>query len=251
MDGDDDFFKLAARYRKAGDFPRFSLIEPKYFGTDQNDDHPPHNIMKGEKLIADTYNALRSNPALWESTLLVVVFDEHGGFYDHVPPPAAVPPAPPKPKDEWVFDRLGVRVPAILVSPWVNRGVEHTPFDHTSLLKYLIEKWALGAPNCLGDRTAAANSIACALAAGPNQPRDDTTAFIRVPFSQLVPDKNELASYESTVNENQASLQLLADFIREELDQAGGGGIDTAASALSREEGMARTLDAFKRLGLD
>ena len=252
MDCGDDFFKLAARYKNTGDFPRFSFIEPKYFGTDQNDDHPPHNIMKGEKLIADTYNALRSNPALWQSTLLVVVFDEHGGFYDHVPPPVAIPPAPPKPGDEWVFDRLGVRIPAILVSPWVNRGVEHTPFDHTSVLKYLIEKWSLGAPDCLGDRTASANSIARVLDSGADRPREDTTAFIRVPFSQLIPDKSELDSYENAVNENQASLHLLADFIDEELDQPNGGGIANVASALSKEEkNMVSTFGAFRRLGLD
>ena len=65
-------------------FPQFVLIEPKYFGEAQNDDHPPHNIMKAEKLIADTYNALRSNQALWERTLLVILYDEHGGFFDHV-----------------------------------------------------------------------------------------------------------------------------------------------------------------------
>ena len=188
-------FKLAKNYRQAGEFPQFSLIEPKYFGNDQNEDQPPHNVMKGEKLIADTYNALRSNPALWESTLLVVVFDEHGGFYDHVSPPSAVPPSPAKPSDEWAFDRLGVRVPAILVSPWVKRGVNHTEFDHTSLLKYLIDKWGLGAANCLGQRTAAANSIASALATDSGPPRTDTTPLIRIPFAQLVPDKHELALY--------------------------------------------------------
>src|SRR5258708_35036808 len=123
-------------------FPSFTFIEPKYFGADQNDDHPPHNVFKAEKLIADVYNAIRSNPDLWESTLLVVVYDEHGGFYDHVEPPAAIPPDDHR--EEWTFDRLGVRVPAILVSPWVGAGVEKTIFDHTSLLKYLTDKWDLG-----------------------------------------------------------------------------------------------------------
>ena len=143
-------------------------------------------------------------------------------------------------------------LPAILVSPWVNRGVEHTPFDHTSVLKYLIEKWSLGAPDCLGDRTASANSIARVLDSGPDRPREDTTAFIRVPFSQLIPDKSELDSYENAVNENQASLHLLADFINEELDQTSDGGIAAVASALSKEEkNMVSTFGAFRRLGLD
>src|SRR5438445_2035565 len=124
-------------------FPQFAFIEPKYFGADQNDDHPPHNIFKGEKLIADVYNAIRSSSELWASSLIVVTFDEHGGFYDHVEPPQAIPPdalpARIDPKDPSLvfrFDRLGVRVPAVLVSPWADKRVEATCFDHTSLLRY-------------------------------------------------------------------------------------------------------------------
>src|SRR5262245_56967857 len=149
--GIDQFFK---EVRDEANFPDFCLIEPKYAGRDQNDDHPPHNTMKAEKLIADVYNAIRSRPDLWQSSLLVVVYDEHGGFYDHVPPPATIPPD--EHHEEYTFDRLGVRVPAILVSPWVDQRVENSQFDHTSLLKYLTDKWSLGP---LGARTAAANSI--------------------------------------------------------------------------------------------
>jgi len=107
------------------------FIEPKYFGADQNDDHPPHNIFKAEKLIADVYNAVRSSPDLWMSTLLVVMYDEHGGFYDHVEPPSRSLPTLITRVD---FDRLGVRVPALLISPWVGARVEKMQFDHTSLL---------------------------------------------------------------------------------------------------------------------
>src|SRR5258708_2309622 len=78
--------------RREESFPDFTFIEPKYFGSDQNDDHPPHNVFKAEKLIADVYNAIRSAPDLWSSTLLVVAYDEHGGFYDHGTPPASAPP---------------------------------------------------------------------------------------------------------------------------------------------------------------
>ena len=74
----DRFFEKARG--PAAEFPSFAFIEPKYFGIDQNDDHPPHNIMKAQKLTADVYNAVRSNPDLWATTLLVVVYDEHGGF---------------------------------------------------------------------------------------------------------------------------------------------------------------------------
>ena len=202
----DDFFQACAN---GSSLPDFIFIEPKYFGQDQNDDHPPHNIFKGEKLIADVYNAIRSNPELWERSLLVVTFDEHGGFYDHVSPPSAVSPDdlpakidPNDPSIKFAFDRLGVRVPAILVSPWVPKGFDKTEFDHTSLLKYLIDKWGLGP---LGRRTAAATSISVAIG---DQLRYDTPAFIRVPYTQLVPPDPALERDDSS--EHHRALQAFA-----------------------------------------
>jgi phospholipase C len=125
----------------ARDFPEYAFIEPCYFGAAENDQHPPADVRDGETLIANVYNALRSNEDLWQSTLLVVLYDEHGGFYDHLPPPTTV--APDLHTTEYAFNRLGVRVPAILVSPWVERDVINAVFDHTSLLRYLCEKWKL------------------------------------------------------------------------------------------------------------
>lgn len=125
----------------ADSFPEYAFIEPRYFGANENDQHPPSDVRQGDRLIAQVYNALRANEELWNSTLLIVTYDEHGGFYDHVSPPACVPPD--NYTAEWSFDRLGVRVPAILVSPWVQQGVVHTTFEHTSVLRYLAEKWNL------------------------------------------------------------------------------------------------------------
>lgn len=173
-------------------FPAFVFIEPKYMGADQNDDHPPHNVFQAEKLIADVYNAIRSNDELWESTLLVVTYDEHGGFYDHVEPPPTVPPDNSPGDSPFKFDRLGVRVPALLVSPWVAARVEKTLFDHTSLLKYLTDKWQLGP---LGARTAAANSIGVALRP---EKRDGVPPFIRVPYTDLMPKKPELENEDKS-----------------------------------------------------
>jgi phospholipase C len=185
-------------------FPAFVFIEPKYFGADQNDDHPPHNIFKAEKLIADVYNAIRSSPELWRSTLLAVVYDEHGGFYDHVEPPTAVPPdACAK---EWSFDRLGVRVPALLISPWVGARPEKMQFDHTSLLKYLANKWGLGD---LGQRTATANSIGVAL--NQDRPREDTLPFIRIPYTTLIPLRPDLEKEDSS--NHQAALVKFAEYL--------------------------------------
>jgi phospholipase C len=197
--------------RDESSFPSFVFIEPKYFGADQNDDHPPHNIFKAQKLIADVYNAIRSNAELWASTLLVVAYDEHGGFYDHVSPPAAFPPD--EHREEWSFDRLGLRVPAILVSPWVGAGVEHTVFDHTGLLKYLTEKWNLGP---LGHRTENANSVGVALNQG--KPREDTVPFIRVPYTQLMPDRPDLEKEDSS--KHHEALHAFAAYLAEKEDTA-------------------------------
>jgi len=119
-----------------GQLPQYSFIEPNYTdheGPDgeliASDQHPDHDVQQGEVFIATVYNAIRQNPDLWRSTAMLVVYDEHGGIYDHVKPPAcmkdgfkATPDATGVPGLTFEFDRLGVRVPAILVSPWVRKG---------------------------------------------------------------------------------------------------------------------------------
>ena len=116
--------------------PEYSLIEPCYsdhpgLGGGEilaSDQHPDHNVQEGEKFIARVYNAIRTNEALWRSTALLIVYDEHGGIYDHVVPPHCTPDGySAKPSDTGTgeafnFDRLGIRVPAILVSPYVPKG---------------------------------------------------------------------------------------------------------------------------------
>lgn len=138
---------------QAGRLPTYSFIEPRYYtsmvsGDPPNDEHPPHNMVYGEQLIAATYNAVRAGPR-WDRTLLVITYDEHGGCYDHVPPPAAVSPGPPYP-DGFRFDRFGVRVPTVLISPWIPAGSVvrppegGPPFDHTSVIATLHRAFNLG-----------------------------------------------------------------------------------------------------------
>jgi len=153
------FYQDVAQHPKAA-FPAYSFIEPSYYDPGANDDHPTHDVAAGDRLIANVYNALRANEDLWSKCLLVVLYDEHGGFYDHEIPPGTVPPD--HHQEEYTFDQLGLRVPAILVSPWMNKGVLNKAFDHTSLLKYLTDKWNLGP---LGARTAQAATFADAIGA--------------------------------------------------------------------------------------
>ena len=165
----------------ADKFPQYAFIEPCYLGGYENDQHPPANVLDGEVLIAKVYNALRANVTLWKKTLFVLLYDEHGGFYDQVYPPDHVTPPDAKAGDGFDFKRLGPRVPALLISPYAPKAVVPTVFDHTSLLRYLQKKWGLGP---LGNRTAQAASFEDALLPVP---RTDTPAKIPEPSTDPHP----------------------------------------------------------------
>jgi phospholipase C len=136
---------------QAGTLPEYSFVEPNYNDHDgddgeevASDQHPDHDIRAGELFIASVYNAIKQNADLWQSTALLVVYDEHGGIFDHVVPPSCSPNAPDGfsasandtgTGSPFGFDRLGVRVPAILISPWVPKGtvVDGRTFEHASI----------------------------------------------------------------------------------------------------------------------
>jgi len=157
---------------KAGTLPSVCFLEPAWgggatslVGAQGNDYHPPTNLAPGEQFVKSIYDALTSNKDAWEQTLFIINFDEHGGTYDHISPPwnAAQPwasdgtPEPSVFEEGFKFDRFGVRVPLILVSPHVQastvfRAEGDTPYDHTSVIATILnvmgipkEKWGLGA----------------------------------------------------------------------------------------------------------
>lgn len=136
-----DFLKLAG----AGRLPAVTWIDPNFgeieIDNEANDDHAPADVRKGQALICEIYGALTENPAQWNRTLFIINYDEHGGFYDHVPPhglaPDDTPPVPKVHDDGKTF--YGPRVPAMLISPWVKRGsVTPKVYDHTSVLKTIL-----------------------------------------------------------------------------------------------------------------
>ncbi|KAF8390663.1 hypothetical protein HHK36_025190 [Tetracentron sinense] len=136
------------KHAREGKLPSLTVIEPRYFdikGLPANDDHPSHDIANGQKLVKEVYEALRSSPQ-WNESLLIITYDEHGGFFDHVKTPYVNVPNPdgntgPAPYF-FKFDRLGVRVPTIMVSPWIKRGTAirgpkgptpNSEFEHSSI----------------------------------------------------------------------------------------------------------------------
>jgi phospholipase C len=156
----DDFFSAA----QAGTLPNVAWIDPNFVdaggAVGSNDDHPPSDVRAGQELVLKVFNALARSPA-WERTLLVVTYDEHGGFFDHVEPPAAEDDDP-RPE----FHAYGPRVPALVVSPRVRPGVAHDVFDHTSIIKTCLVRFCRredGLIPDLGARVRAANHLGAVL----------------------------------------------------------------------------------------
>lgn len=128
---------------REGKLPAVSWIDPNFVDlqvpfdrTLSNDDHPPSDVRAGQQLVLELYNAVARGP-LWNRTMLIITYDEHGGFYDHVPPPPAADTEPE-------FQRCGVRVPALVVSPWVaKRSVapREPTLEHSSIVKTLLEQF--------------------------------------------------------------------------------------------------------------
>ena len=168
-----------AKDAASGKLPNYTFICPDY-ATPANSQHAPHDIRYGEYFMADTYEALRANEERWPKTLLIILYDEHGGFYDHVYPEKPVP-APDdfvsptaldkqlaaKEKDlAWLtapstafdFTRAGLRVPALLISPWIKRGtVLSDHLQHTSISATMKKRFGL--PGFLTKRDASANTF--------------------------------------------------------------------------------------------
>jgi len=149
-----------------GELPDYSFVEPNYNDHDgdseaqaASDQHPDHHVQHGEIFINKVYNAIFSNEELWKTTALLIVYDEHGGIYDHVKPPDCVAdddafvagPDKTETGASFAFDRLGVRVPAVLVSPWVPKNTvipgpyqrNGRTFDHASIpatvMKFILK----------------------------------------------------------------------------------------------------------------
>lgn len=141
---------------KYGTLPKFSFLEPKWVASAGSTSyHPGNDLIPGERTLNDIFNAIQSSQ-YWDKTLFVISFDEHGGLADHVPPPYAVRPFQNDSIGGFDFDMLGVRIPTILVSPWISentvfRSEGSSSYDLTSILTTLLQwcgipksRWGLG-----------------------------------------------------------------------------------------------------------
>lgn len=209
---------------KSGNLPAYSFIEPRYNALDAedlfydaSDQHPDHDVNEGEKLIRSVFTAIWQNVPLRNSTLLAIVYDEHGGLYDHLPPPATVNPdgknwagAPGNPDPPFDFTRLGVRVPAVLISPYIDAGgIDHTLYDHTSLIatarKLFIPNWQ---NTFLTQRDLKANTFEANLTR--STPRTDAITFPQAFLAAFGGAPKEQRLNKSLTEHQQALVQMAA-----------------------------------------
>ena len=227
-----DFQERAAN----GTLPAFTFLEPSWDASG-NSQHPNYDVAKGEQLIHDVYRAVR-NGKNWGSTLLIINYDEHGGCYDHVAPPANVPAPGDGTVGEFAFDftRLGLRVPAVLISPLIKAGsIYRDPnggfIDHTSVLKTIHERWGTD-PLTQRDRAAASLADVLTLEVArtddplqgidppaskehhPSAARPSRIDKIQARRIAALPIRNEKGHYEEA-SPNFDTAGDLSDFIRD------------------------------------
>lgn len=207
-------FKKDAR---KGKLPSLTVIEPRYFdlkGSPANDDHPSHDVANGQKLVKEVYETLRASPQ-WNETLLVITYDEHGGFFDHVKTPFVNVPNPdgntgPAPSF-FKFDRLGVRVPTVMVSPWIKKGTvisrpkgpaANSEFEHSSIPSSIKKMFNLSS-NFLTHRDAWAGTF--------EQVVGDLTSP-RTDCPEVLPDVTPLRNTEA--NENRGLSEFQAEVVQ-------------------------------------
>lgn len=193
----------------------YTFIEPNYGdilngtyegGTSQ---HPLDGVAHGEALIKTVYEAIRKS-AHWNKSLLIVTWDEHGGFYDHVAPPSAVAPGDAGPgstynKHGFTFEQLGVRVPAIVVSPWIPQNrIDHQLYDHASIPATLQHLFGMPA---LTNRDADAHDVTPLLSLPA--PRTDTPTTLPNPAFPVAP----LIAQRALPPENSVNTRSLPGFL--------------------------------------
>jgi phospholipase C len=232
----DDFYTGCQR----GKLSSYTFIEPRY-GTavdsggvlrPENDQHPDSDVQEGENLIWRVYEKIRSNKKIWNNCVFVITYDEHGGLYDHVPPPKTVnPDGNSSVNPQFDFTRLGIRVPAVIISPFVGpRKIVSDQFDHTTLLATAVSLFRdkpLDAGE-LGARAARANTLLrCLDESLYNNPREDVPKF---PAPATPPTQSP-----AVLNDLLKKYVAQAAYLEQKLPPAARTGIDPASIRTDQE----------------
>ena len=235
-----------------GTLPQYSFIEPR-FVLAHNDQHPstwnstlfgktdPGTVIRGEKLIYDIYTAIR-NSKLRDKILFIITHDEHGGCFDHVAPPAAVPPTPGQTgMGGFKFDRLGVRVPMIMISSHIQPGtIINEPHDHTSFLKTMSQKWGF---DSLTDRDRNAQDFSHVFS---TQARTEPWPELKDPL----PEGDDKANYhEHPLSDLQKSILVGAEQLLKEQQPTILKGVElTASKTVNTVKEAAERLESLSKM---
>ncbi|CAK7330637.1 unnamed protein product [Dovyalis caffra] len=212
------------QHAKQGKLPGYAVIEQRYMDmkvAPANDDHPSHDVYQGQMFVKEVYETLRASPQ-WNETLMVITYDEHGGFYDHVATPVSGVPSPdgivgPEPF-LFKFDRLGVRVPTIMVSPWIEKGtVVHGPngspfptseYEHSSIPATVKKLFNISSP-FLTKRDEWAGTFE-GIVQARTEPRTDSPEQLPIPTQIRKSEPNE----DAKLSEFQQELLQLAAVLK-------------------------------------
>lgn len=244
---------------------RYTFIEPNYGDLIGNtyeggsSQHPMDGVSGGEALISTVYNAIAASPS-WTTSILIITYDEHGGFYDYFQPGTAVDPGDgssdsnnPLNWSGFVFDQLGVRVPAVIVSPLIPPKVDHTVYDHSSV-PATLEKLlggTLGKDHTIGaltNRDAAANDVLHLLSLSPNAARTDCPTSLppaNVTASRRTPPTSAdvAARMQEPIPESGNLPAFLAVLLKTELELSSGTP-EAQAAIVARFESLKTRGDA-------
>ena len=213
----DDFEDFASDVASPSYDAAYTFIEPSYDAFDDyeggNSGHPLGSVKSGELLIKQAYEALRRSP-LWESSVLIITYDEHGGFYDHVAPPATRPTGSKGRKFGFTFDQLGPRVPAVVISPLIPRNlIDHRTYEHSSVVSTLVRLFDLkdvGRSPFASDLKSLASLDVARTDAPMTLPSPMGAAFARVvttPFERAVPKRPEKLLADDPTGRIAATIQ--------------------------------------------
>jgi phospholipase C len=230
---------------QGGYTPSYTFIEPSYDVVNGyrggNSQHAAGTVSSGDALINWVYQKIRAS-SLWESSALLILYDEHGGFYDHVKPPKCTPPGDDRrnqnkaeARQNSAFDQLGVRVPAVLVSPWVLKGTvgkaqDGRPYDHSSVIRSLTELF----PTLKGALQQAGKTSLTG--------RDGSAASFLPLLSLAKPRNDDLATLQALQALPAAISQAdqIVDNVEELVNGAAAGGLLTGFTHLASAVELAR-----------
>jgi len=233
---------------QAGTLPNYAFLDPRYYpflNTPANDQHPSHSVDAGEALMKEVYEALVASPQ-WNETLFIITYDEHGGFYDHQPTPLDVPNPDGlnSTSPAFNFTRLGVRIPTLLISPWIEKGTvlkdpvgptATSKFDHTSIPATL--KKIFGLPEFLTKRDAWSGTFESVFSTRTT-PRTDCPE--RLPVVAAMSDERLQAEKKNPLSHLQRDFMGMAAWLA-------GDSPDLALSLETEEEGGLYVKDAMER----